>query len=218
MGEKRAFLFDLDGVIADNMRFHASAWRRFFLERGIRLDMPEFYAKTSGMPTRDVLAYYFRRPVPKAEADRLTGEKEALYRRLYRPRMKPLPGLRLFLRRARKQGFALGVGTGSKADNAGFILDGLRLRPAFDAVVCACEVRRGKPHPETFLKLARRLKVRPKDCIVFEDSLLGEESGLRAGMRVVAVSTSHPRRDFRSPIRVIKDFRVGSALDLFDAF
>ena len=77
------------------------------------------------------------------------------------------------------------------------ILDGLALRPWFDAVVDGGMVTKGKPDPETFLLLADALKVAPARCVVFEDSLLGEEAARRAGMKVVAITTSHRADEFR---------------------
>jgi len=92
-----------------------------------------------------------------------------------------------------------------------FILDGLRLRGSFDSVVDGGDVKKGKPDPETFLLLADRLKVRPRDCVVFEDSLLGEEAARRAGMPVAALTTSHEASEFRHARLRVRDFR---ALDL----
>ena len=203
-----AYLFDMDGVVCHNMPAHTEAWRRFFRGHGIELEVREFLEKTMGMPTRDVLAYYFKRSVPPEEAALHAHKKETLYRRIYLPRRRAAAGLRSFLKAAKTAGLKLGLGTGSKDDNITFILDGLKLRAGFDAVVGAGDVKRGKPHPETFLTLAERLKVRPKDCVVFEDSLLGEEAARRAGMAVVAVTTSHRAHEFRSPVLAVRDFRT----------
>jgi beta-phosphoglucomutase family hydrolase len=212
--QRRALLFDMDGVVVHNMPAHTEAWRLFFLDHGIRLPIAEFLAKTSGMPTRDVLAYFLKRRVPKKEADFLAAQKELLYRSLYRDKRKPARGLPAFIRQAKLLGFKLGLGTGSKDDNVRFILDGLNLRRHFDAVVTGGDVRRGKPHPETFLTLARRLRARPCDCLVFEDALLGEEAAVRAGMRVVALTTSHHAREFRRSIAAVPDFTRLSARGL----
>jgi beta-phosphoglucomutase family hydrolase len=203
----RGLLFDMDGVVCHNMPAHAEAWRRFFRARGIEIELRDFLVNTMGMPTRDVLAYYFKRKVPPEEAAALAAVKEALYRKLYLPRRRAMPGLRGFIKEARAAGHRLGLGTGSKEDNVTFILDGLGLRASFDAVVEAGDVVRGKPHPETFLKLADRLKVKPKDCVVFEDSLLGEEAARRAGMAVVAVTTSHRTDEFKIARLAARDFR-----------
>lgn len=202
----KALLFDMDGVVVHNMPHHTEAWRHFFLDHGIVMDVPEFLEKTAGMPTRDVLAYYFKRPITKDEAHFLSSQKELLYRTFYREHRKPARGLVAFLKEARRRGYKLGLGTGSVGDNVGFILDGLELRGWFDGIVTGADVKRGKPHPETFLKLAAKLKVRPADCIVFEDALLGEQAAAAAGMKVVAVTTSHKASEFNRAAAAIPDF------------
>ena len=197
----------MDGVVCDNMPAHAEAWRRLLGGLGVAIERREFLANTMGRTTGDVLAYYLKRALAPEEAARLAAAKESLYRRLYAPRRRAAPGLRAFLRAARARGLRLGLGTGSREENVAFILDGLRLRSSFDAVVGGDDVGKGKPDPETFLSLAERLGVGPRHCVVFEDSLLGEEAARRAGMRVVAVTTSHPAADFRSAALAVRDFR-----------
>jgi beta-phosphoglucomutase len=201
----KALLFDMDGVVCHNMPHHTEAWRLFFLDQGIIMKVPEFLSKTAGMPTRDVLAYYFKRRVPKREADFLAAQKELLYRTFYRAERKPAKGLLAFLKESRRRGYKLGLGTGSVGANVGFILDGLKLRKYFDAVVTGADVSKGKPHPETFLKLAKKLEVSPANCLVFEDALLGEEAARRAGMQVVAITTSHKAAEFKTNT-ALRDF------------
>lgn len=208
MRRQIGLLFDMDGVVCHNMPAHEEAWRRFFRGRGITLDLKEFREKTMGMPTREVLRYYFKRDVTPREAAECAAVKEKEYRALYRPKRRAAAGLRRFLSESRAAGFKNGLGTGSKDDNVTFILDGLDLRASFDAVVDGGEVVKGKPDPETFLRLADKLGARPKDCVVFEDSLLGEEAARRAGMRVVAITTSHRAGEFRHALVHARDFRT----------
>ena len=73
--------------------------------------------------------------------------------------------------------------------------DGLPLRPFFDAVVDASMIHRGKPDPEIYLTAAQRLGVEPGRCVVFEDALAGIEAGIRAGMQVVALATTHTHEE-----------------------
>lgn len=212
--EIRGLLFDMDGVVCHNMPAHEEAWRRFFMTHGITLEPREFRENTMGMPTREVLRYYFKREVPPEEAAALAAVKETLYRELYLPERRPMPGLLAFLDQARASGHRLGLGTGSKDDNVTFILDGLELRSRFDAVVDGGEVTKGKPDPETFLRLADKLGVRPESCVVFEDSLLGEEAARRAGMAVVGITSSHEAREFRHARLTAADFEGLSPRDV----
>jgi beta-phosphoglucomutase family hydrolase len=209
-----ALLFDMDGVVCDNMPAHEEAWRRFFRRHGIELEAEEFREKTMGMPTRDVLAYYLKRAVPPEEAATLAAVKEKIYRELYEPRRRALLGLRALLAAAHAENWGVGLGTGSKDDNVSFILDGLRLRASFDAIVDGGMVTRGKPDPETFLTLAAKLKAAPRDCIVFEDSLLGEEAARRAGMAVVGITTTHRADEFRRASLTVANFKKVSPASL----
>src|SRR6185295_17231344 len=104
----RGLLFDMDGVVCHNMPAHAEAWRRFFAARGIQIEMRDFLENTMGMPTRDVLAYYFKRKVEPKEAAELADIKEKLYRKLYLPKRRTAVGLRTFLYKAGKAGLKLG--------------------------------------------------------------------------------------------------------------
>ncbi len=198
----------MDGVVCHNMPAHEQAWRRFFRGYGIKLDIDEFRANTMGMPTREVLRHYFKREIPLAEAAKHAAVKENYYRKLYLPKRRAAAGLRRFLTEARDKGSRVGLGTGSMDDNVSFILDGLRLRASFDAIVDGGMVKKGKPNPETFLALADKLKVRPEDCVVFEDSLLGEEAARRAGMAIVAITTSHRADEFKHARLKARDFNT----------
>jgi HAD superfamily hydrolase (TIGR01509 family) len=206
MKREIGFLLDMDGVVCHNMPAHEEAWTRFFKTKGIDIELREFREKTMGMPTREVLRYYYKRDVPPEEASSAAAVKETLYRELYLPERAPAKGLLPFLKGARAGGYRVGLGTGSKDDNVTFILDGLALRPWFDAVVDGGMVTKGKPDPETFLILADKLKTAPKNCVVFEDSLLGEEAARRAGMQVVAITTSHRADEFKHARLKAPDF------------
>ena len=188
----------MDGVVCRNMPAHEEAWRRFFCRHGIKIELQDFRANTMGMPTREVLRYYFKREVPPREAHEHAVAKETLYRKLSLPKRRAAAGLRDFLDASRDEGLRLGLGTGSKDDNVAFILDGLGLRGSFDAVVDGGMVTKGKPDPETFLLLAERLRVRPRDCVVFEDSVVGIQAARRAGMRAIGVTTAYGEEELRA--------------------
>lgn len=206
MKREIAFLLDMDGVVCHNMPAHETAWTNFFKTKGIDIDLHDFRTNTMGMPTREVLRYYYKREVPPEEAHAAALIKETMYRELYLPHRAPAKGLLPFLKGARAGGYRVGLGTGSKDDNVTFILDGLTLRPWFDAVVDGGMVTKGKPDPQTFLILAEKLGVEPKKCVVFEDSLLGEEAARRAGMPVVAITTSHRPDEFKHAALKAPDF------------
>ena len=218
--ENRAFIFDMDGVLTDNMHLHADSWVELFRDFGLQgLDAQRYMVETAGMKGIDVLRYFLDPQISEAEADRLTELKDFLYRVMSRELIKPLEGLETFLEHARKQSIPLAIGTGAGSRNTRYVLELLKLTSAFKAIVGAGDVMRGKPHPDVFLKAAELLGVAPSDCIVFEDALPGVEAAHRAGMQCVAVTTTNSPdafSGFDNVIQVISDFRQLSPDDLFE--
>lgn len=203
-----AALFDMDGVLIDNTSFHINAWLQFAQQHNRPLTTDQYVEHINGRVSADALAYVFQRPISPGELIVLTEEKEAIYRDLYRPHLQPTPGLLPFLQALQAQGVKLAVGTSAPESNVLFTLDGLPLRPYFTAVVDASMIQRGKPDPEIYLTAARQVGVDPSRCVVFEDALAGIEAGLRAGMTVVALATTHTRAELADTgaTRIIDDF------------
>lgn len=81
----------------------------------------------------------------------------------------------------------MAVGTGSEHAMAEMLLQHLGLRDYFDVIVGADDVTKHKPEPETFLRCAELLGVRPDQCVVFEDADFGVEAAKRANMAIVDV-------------------------------
>ncbi|MCK8494218.1 MULTISPECIES: HAD family hydrolase [Spirosoma] len=190
-----AALFDMDGVLVDNTDFHINAWLQFAQAKGFPITRDQYVANINGRVSADAMAYVFQRPVEGGELITLTEEKEAIYRELYRSHLQPAPGLIAFLEALKAQNIKLAVGTSAPMSNVHFTLDGLQIRRYFDTVVDASMVRHGKPDPEIYLKAAERVGVDPARCVVFEDAFAGIEAGLRGGMQVVALATTHTQAE-----------------------
>jgi beta-phosphoglucomutase len=190
-----AALFDMDGVLIANTDFHINAWLRFAQQHGFSLTKDQYVENINGRVSADAMAYVFGQPISAGELITLTEEKEAIYRELYRPHLQPTPGLMAFLNELKEQHIPAAVGTSAPESNVRFTLDGLSLRPCFKAIVDASMIQHGKPDPEIYLTAARMTGVEPARCVVFEDALSGIEAGLRAGMAVVALATTHTREE-----------------------
>lgn len=209
-GAPKAFIFDMDGVLTDNMRMHAQSWVDLFHDFGLEgMDPERYLVETAGMKGLDVLRYFLDPSISVEEAERLTDLKDVLYRVMNRKAIAPMPGLEPFLEKASGTGIRLGIGTGAGPKNIAYVLGLLGIGSRFGAIVGAHQVSHGKPHPETFLKAAEELQVPPESCIVFEDALPGAEAALKAGMRCVAVTTTNRPEafaGFRNVIMAIDDF------------
>jgi len=191
----RALIFDMDGTMVDSMPWHARSWVEFTRRHGIAIEVDDLMRRTTGRNGVECMRELFDPDLPEADALRLIAEKEAIYRELFAPVFAEVAGFRAFAGRAAARGWRLGVGTAGDRHNIAFTLGQLGLAPPPQAVVGGDEGLPGKPEPAIFLEAARRLGVAPADCIVFEDAPFGIEAARRAGMRAVAVCTSHDPRE-----------------------
>lgn len=193
-----AALFDMDGTLVDNMAYHIASWEAFCQRYHLPFSLETYYRQFNGRTSRDVLQLLFGRPLTDAEVHDFTEEKEELYRELYRPHLRPVTGCIPFLENLKAHGVKLAVATSAPLSNLQFTLDGAGLAPFFEVVVYGAMVKRGKPDPEIYLTTAEKLGVDPARCVVFEDALLGIESARRAGMTVVALTTSHSAAELKA--------------------
>lgn len=205
--ERKAYLFDMDGVLVDNCRYHVLSWLELAKRHGGRLTEEQVVA-WMGAPGRDYVARMFDGPLPAERVDALIAEKEALYREIYRPHLALREGLAEFLDEASAAGIPCAVATGGSLDNVDFVLDGLGIRRHFRCVVDSSQYGRGKPAPDCYLMAAKRLSAPPSACTVFEDAVNGIEAAKAAGMRVVAITGTNPRATLEkaSPDLVVDSF------------
>lgn len=206
MAEK-AYLFDMDGVLVDNCRYHVLSWLEFARRHGGKLTERQI-VEWMGAPGRDYIVRMFDEPQSPERVDELMQEKESLYRELYRPHLAPRKGLMDFLRSARAAGIPCAVVTGGSKANVDYVLDGLNIRAFFACIVDSSHYERGKPAPDCYLQAARRLGVSPDACTVFEDAVNGIEAAQAAKMRVVAITGTNARETLAavSPDLIVDTF------------
>jgi HAD superfamily hydrolase (TIGR01509 family) len=188
------FIFDWDGVVIDSHAAHEESWELLFQE--LSRPMPEgFFKRTFGMRNQQIIpmCFDFVQEGDAAEIARLGDRKEELYRDiLRRDGITPLAGVVTLLREMRSLGVPTCVGSSTPRKNIETVMAMAGLEGLFDGVVSAEDVTVGKPDPQVFLKAAGKIERAPARCDVFEDAHVGIEAGKRAGMKVVAVATTHP--------------------------
>lgn len=201
----KAFLFDLNGTMIDDMQYHTIAWHKILTEDlGAQITVEEtkaqMYGKNSELLDRVFGKDYF----PYDRMLEISLEKERRYQEAFSPHLKLIAGLDQFLEKAQQQDIRMAIGSAAITFNIDFVLDNLNVRSYFDAIVSADDVVESKPHPETFLKGAQLLKVQPSDCVVFEDAPKGVEAAQNAGMRSVVLTTMHEEEEFKPYSNIIK--------------
>ena len=184
-------LFDMDGVLVDNHSYHVQAWNEFCSRYHKHLNKEEFDRHVNGRTVQEVVTYLFGPEIPQEKILQYSNEKEEVYRSLYRPHIKPVAGLLNFLQKCREEDIPTAVATSAPTINMDFTLDTLELKQYFSVLKDSSGIERGKPEPEIYLKTAEALKAPQENCVVFEDSLSGIQAGKAAGMKVVALMTTH---------------------------
>lgn len=198
----------MDGTLVANSPVHVRAFEIFCARYGVT-DWQEKLRNGFGMGNDDIM-----RMVMPAEVIRekglaaLADEKEAIYREIYAPEIRPVEGLVELLERLRTAGVSCAVGSSGCKKNVDFVLDTCGIRSYFEAIVSGDMVTHCKPDPEIYLKASAALGLQPAQCVVFEDAKAGLEAAERAGAgRIVALTTTLPREalERETPAEVIVD-------------
>ena len=205
----KGLLFDMDGVLVNNLDIHRQAFAEFFRRYGVERSFDDL-SRVFGKGNDDIMGELMPKDVVERVGIRELGyQKEAIYREIYAPIITPQPGLKEFLAEAERNGLKSAVGSSGYRVNVDFVLERCDIARDFSAIVAGDEVTRCKPDPEIYLTAASKLGLRPEECVVFEDAEAGIESAKRAGVKVVALATTFSREFLEKSDAdyIIDDFR-----------
>ena len=215
MSENRleAVIWDLDGVIADTAVYHYQAWQDVFKKRGVAYTMAEFmpyFGRRHDSIIRSVLG----NRLPQKELDAIAEAKQQDYRRRVADHIQGLPGAVPLIRSLYADGIRQAIASSAVPENLALIIGGLGIADCFQAIVHGMEAKEGKPSPQVFLLAAEKLKVTPADCLVIEDAIAGVDAALRASMKCLAVTNSHPAEALRAADMVVDSLEKVGLVDL----
>lgn len=206
MTENIAVIFDMDGVLVDNFRYHLLAWEKFCARHKKSISAQDFLENVFGGTNADHLAYIFKKELTPEKIAEYSAEKELIYRYLYQDNVQLVTGLENLLKELKANSIPTAIATSAERANVDFITSQTGTAAYFDAIADASMIKRGKPDPEIFLKAASLLDIAPESCLVFEDTLKGIDAALQAKMKVVGVATTHHRAELTEAYKVIGDF------------
>ena len=186
----RAILWDMDGVLADTGEAHYRAWKELLVERGQTVTWNEFDA-TFGMANPEILRRWWGADTPDALVSELARRKEALYRIEVMKDLVLADGALDLLNWARDAGVRQVVASSGEMANIAAVIGALGIANYFDAFVSGAFLPKSKPDPEVFLRAAASVGAADKNCLVIEDAIAGVEAARCAGMRCIAVTTTH---------------------------
>lgn len=203
---KYGILFDMDGVICHTNPYHAKAFETFFDKYQISYTEQEFENHMYGKHNSHIMSYFFKRPIHGDELTKLENEKELLFRQIYSDYVESIPGYLSFLEELKKNDFKTAVATAAPRANMDLIVDKLQIRSKMNSLLGSEDVTLHKPHPEVYLQSAANVGLAPENAIVFEDSFSGVTAGLNAGMKVIAVLSTHTKQQLPSCDFYINDY------------
>jgi HAD superfamily hydrolase (TIGR01509 family) len=184
-GPYKAFLYDCDGTLADNMHAHKAAFVKVAARYNIDLDAG-IIDELAGWPTVLVAEEITRRYKTEFDVTTFASEKSAVFVEDFIEQTQPIAYVVEHLK-AHAGKVKIGVVSGGSRSTVSKTLEVIGLTSYLDTLVCAGETEKGKPFPDPFLKAAKELGVEPQDCIVFEDGAPGVEAAERAGMKWIRV-------------------------------
>ena len=210
----KAFIFDLNGTMVNDMPYHIKAWHEKIIALGGNLTLEEMKHQCYGK-NDELLERVFPGKYSLEDRIKIGNAKEALYRIEFKPFLRLIEGLDLFLQKAHQSNIKMAIGSAAIMDNINFVIQNMSIAHYFKSIISANDVEKSKPHPETFLQCAEAIHVDPKYCLVFEDTPKGVECAMNAGMQCIVVLGEHQTQEFEQFDNVIHFIKNYNGLEDF---
>ena len=189
-----AVIFDLDGVLADSEPWWNQIDAKLLGEHGVSY-RGEYHRNVLGVSYRLAVEFYKNAFHISASVEELMRRRGEIATDFFANHVGLFPSAKTTLQQLREMKLHLAVATSSVSASARPLLDRTGIRSLFSVVVTGDEVQQGKPHPDIYLRAAKKLEISPEACLVIEDALAGIAAGKAANMRVAAI----PDRRFVNP-------------------
>ena len=209
----KAVIWDMDGVIVDTAPYHFSAWQEAFRKRGTKYTEEDFL-RNFGRRNDAIIRNILGGGISQSELDTISEEKEENFCKKVRQNIKPLPGAVRLMKLLIEHGFKMALASSAPIENIKIQTEGLGISDWFQSIISGKDVTEGKPSPQSFLLSAQRLGADPKNCVVIEDAVAGVTAAKRAGMRCLAVTNTHPKRNLMEADLVVDTLEAVVVSDL----
>ena len=218
-----AVIFDFDGVITDSEILHLRAFNRVLAQHNIEITTKDYYKDYLGLTDFDCFEALVDEGRLKPDAQgikNLVKQKNRVFEELVKTEGRIIEGVRDFLDVLKRNNIPMAICSGALLAEIELILKQSRLRPFFEVIVSAEQIKEGKPNPEGFLLALQRLNKERKNpiladkCIVIEDSHWGLEAAKAAGMHTIAVTNSYAAEQLAMAERIVGSLTELSIGDL----
>ena len=178
---KTGYIFDFDGVLVNTMEAHFISNQQALAEEGVPIDKAQFFFQ-AGMTGREQISYFVTKAGKSVDIEKVYRRKGELYEDFIDKATVIECNLKL-LQMLQANGYPIAIASGSSNKSIDPIIKHFGV--LVDAIVTSADVNRGKPHSDLFLKAAELLGLPPSHCIVIEDSEVGIEAAINAGMKAM---------------------------------
>ena len=209
----KAVIFDLDGSLVDSMWM----WREIDIEYLGRFGIPlpeDLQSKIEGMSFHETAIYFKEHFNIPDSIDKMKDDWNQMAWDKYMHEVPLKPGIPEFLAECKNRGIKLGIATSNSRELVENIAAVHKLHDYFSCIMTGCDVLKGKPAPDIYLKVAENLQVSPANCLVFEDIIPGIMAGKSAGMKVCAVEDAYSVHD-REAKKEMADYYIEDYYNLF---
>lgn len=189
--QPKAIFFDMDGVLFDSMKYHASAWVKAMLAAGLPFTETEAYmneGRTGSSTINGVFVNIYGRNASEQEKNSIYQQKSKLFEAC--GKVERMPFASELLKKIKSQKLDIFVVTGSGQPS---LINSLEESfPGIfneEKMITAFDVKHGKPHPEPYLMALKKSGFQPWEVIVVENAPLGVESASKAGLFTIAINT-----------------------------
>lgn len=209
-----AILWDLNGVIIDDMHFHLESFRIFLKDFNYVMTDEWFTENCTGTAPKEV----FRKILPlinnPMSIEEAADKKRDIYFDIIKGKMQILPGVRSIVNTAQNHGIKQAIASGATKKEVVTVLDEFSIKNAFDAIVASEDVTYCKPNPEPFAKAACLIGMPTNNCVVIEDGEYGITAAHEAGCKVIAVTNTQTKEKLKKADLIVDSLEQISLNDI----
>jgi len=207
MRMKKAFIFDMDGVIINSEPLHAKAKLEALRQFGLSCDEKELVRYVGRTALDFYTEFLGQHPLPDVTAREMTDLKHELYLDILAgdASIQPIDGVKDLLARLKGAGYLIALGSSSTPKIIETVLTRFGIKAYFQVILAGSQLPKSKPDPAIYLLAAKKLQVKPEECIVLEDATSGIAAAKAAGMYCIAYrNLTSGRQDLTRADRVVE--------------
>lgn len=211
----KAIIFDLDGTLVDSMWLWKEIDIDYLGRHGINL--PEDYQnKIEGMSFKETAAYTKERFQLSESVDEMMDEWNQMAYEYYMNKVPLKKGVIDFLGYCKQNHIKMGIASSNSHHLVDSVTEKLGISKYLSCIITACDVNKGKPAPDVYLKASDELGVNPANCLVFEDISAGIMAGKNAGMKVCAIADEYSK-DQLNQKKELADYFIEDYTEILNA-